>query len=275
MTFEKILHWINNNNNIRAVLLTGSRGADTFVDELSDYDLALFGINFQFIQNDEWLNEIGHYLICLHEQFFYEDLIIPTRLVIFNTTFKVDFSFHPLSVLSTLESKKVLPDPYNTGYKVLIDKENLTKSLPVPTFKGFIIKKPTEEEFLKNINEFWFEIHHSIKYLIRNDIWTAHSRHWAAKLQLLKMLQWENAIKSNWTFSPKNEGRNMKAWIDKNTEEELKACFWRYNRKEGHDSISATISLYEKKVNIVANSLNYKYDNEIGKQISALQMRLL
>ncbi len=55
---EKIINWAKSIQNIRALLLTGSRASKGPVDELSDYDLAVFGNDFDFINDDEWLNQI-------------------------------------------------------------------------------------------------------------------------------------------------------------------------------------------------------------------------
>jgi len=43
---EKIINWANSKDEIRALILSGSLTAKGKKDELSDYDIAVFGKNF-------------------------------------------------------------------------------------------------------------------------------------------------------------------------------------------------------------------------------------
>ena len=173
--------------------------------------------------------EIEDHLVCVHDKFNFQDCEIPTRLTIFDPYFKVDFSFHSLELLNKIIDGDALPDEYNIGYQVLLDKQGLAAKLAKPTFRGFIIKKPHEHEFQKNVDEFWFEVYHVAKYLSRGDLWTAMVRDRSAKEFLLQMLQWHKAIHEHWNISLKNSGKEMKTWLDKNVWDELSLCFAKFN----------------------------------------------
>ena len=54
-----------------------------------------------------------------------------------------------------------------------MDKDGLTKNLPPPTIKFFKIPKPTKDELLTTIYDFWFEMAGVAKYLARKDIFFA------------------------------------------------------------------------------------------------------
>src|SRR3979411_740726 len=120
---EKILAWANKNDQVRALILSGSFAGKGKTDQLSDYDIALYGSDFGFINDDQWLTEIQHYWISIHSHFDFWGYDIPSRLIIFDSFSKVDFSFHPLELLKQLANTKVLPDCYQIGYKILIDKD--------------------------------------------------------------------------------------------------------------------------------------------------------
>src|SRR5690348_12034532 len=92
---EKIISWANSIENIRAMILSGSLTSKGKQDILSDYDIAVYGNDFAFIENDDWLNSIQEYCVCIHDRFDFLGYEIPTRLTIFDGYFKVDFSFHP------------------------------------------------------------------------------------------------------------------------------------------------------------------------------------
>ncbi|MEO8211145.1 MAG: aminoglycoside 6-adenylyltransferase [bacterium] len=265
---NKIIQWAEDKENIRALIITGSLASKGKRDILSDYDIALFGNRFEFIGNDEWLTEIADFLICVHDEFDFLGYQIPTRLTIFDENFKADFSFHPLEILKKLSSAAVLPDAYNIGCKVLIDKDNALSKMPVPTFEGFKIKKPDPSEFKNNINEFWFEVYHVGKYLYRNDLWTAKLRDAAVKEKLLQMIGWNHASKCNWSFGPKNLGKGMKDWIDNSLWDEFNFCFGKFEKNDSLNALKNTIKLYRKITIETAKYLGYDYNFKLDESIT-------
>ena len=66
---EKIINWASSIENIRVIILSGSLTSNSKQDMLSDYDIAVYGSNFDFIENDDWLNNIQDYWVCIHDQF--------------------------------------------------------------------------------------------------------------------------------------------------------------------------------------------------------------
>ena len=131
------------------------------------------------------MNEFQEFWICIHDKFDLLGFEIPTRLVIFNDKLKIDFSFHPPEILKNMIEAHELPDDLNLGYKILLDKDEALIKLPKPTNEGFVVKKPSQADCARNTEEFWFEIAHVVKYLTRNDLWTAKFRDWSAKELLL------------------------------------------------------------------------------------------
>src|SRR6267142_1345805 len=244
---EHFLSWAKKNARIRGVILTGSRAASRITaDNLSDYDVAVFGTDFDFIKNDFWLNELQEFWFCVHAHFHLLGVAIPTRLVIFNGALKVDFSFLPREILTQIVSCQELADGFNIGYTILLDKDNLLIQLPAPAFMGFILRKPSEAEFERNVGEFWFEVFHVAKYLLRNDLWTARFRDFSTKELLLQMLQWNQGSKTEWGFSPKPEGKEMKGWVDTKTWERLHSCFGSFDAGNSRAALEATLQLYRE-----------------------------
>src|SRR5947207_7748866 len=56
---QKFIRWGENSEPVRAMILSGSLAAKGGTDDLSDYDIAIFGNNFSFIATDEWLKSIS------------------------------------------------------------------------------------------------------------------------------------------------------------------------------------------------------------------------
>ena len=49
---DKIIKWAENENEIKVIILEGSKGSSKVTDELSDYDINLFVTNNQKYLND-------------------------------------------------------------------------------------------------------------------------------------------------------------------------------------------------------------------------------
>jgi aminoglycoside 6-adenylyltransferase len=265
---QKIITWANSIDNIRAMILSGSLTSKGKQDILSDYDIAVYGNEFDFIENDDWLNNIREYWVCIHDQFNFLDYKIPTRLTIFDEYFKVDFSFHPMKELQKMIDDKKIPDDYNIGYEVLLDKDGLLKDLPKPTYKGFVLIKHDKKKFKENIKEFLFECYHVAKYLYRNDLWVAKTRDHATKKFLLQMLEWNEACKRNWNFSPKDHGKQISDWLDKKYWNELHNCFGRFDKEDSLIALLNTIQFYQAVAKETAKFLKYEYDEKLDGRMS-------
>ena len=265
---EKIIHWGNKQREVRVLLLTGSRAGKGKQDEFSDYDIAAYGNDFAFIKDDEWLDNIDDHLVCIHDKFEFMHYHIPTRLVIFKQGYKIDFSFHPMTLLRKMVSKEKLPDEYNIGYQTLLDKEGIAAKMKVAGYKGFIISKPSEKDFQNNENEFWFEVYHVAKYLNRDDLWAVKFRDWSAKQWLRQMLEWHHASKHQWDFSPGNHGKGMKDWLDDTIWSALFSCFGSFSHTDSRRALQHTIQLYRQVAIETAAYLNYLYNQKLDDSIS-------
>lgn len=59
---QRAINWGKKQESINAMLLTGSRAAKGPIDELSDYDVAIFGNDFKpFLSSSFWMEEIKLY----------------------------------------------------------------------------------------------------------------------------------------------------------------------------------------------------------------------
>src|ERR1700722_1167109 len=177
---EKILEWGKKEEAVKALILLGSRAGRQPIDHFSDYDLSVFCDTDEFYTGSEsWLSQFGNVWVCIKEKVLYKSKTFPSRLVIFKGGIKVDFSFLSLDVLDEIAQSSALPDNYNLGYKILLDKDDRAARMLPPQFEVKAIK-PSEQEFHEVVKEFWFEIYHVGVYLKRGDLWSMKFRSWAA-----------------------------------------------------------------------------------------------
>jgi aminoglycoside 6-adenylyltransferase len=271
----QILDWANREESIRIMLMVGSRAIAGRSDDLSDFDISIFGSYDGFIENDDWLKRIQPHSICIHCEFPWDSIQIPTRLVIFENGIKVDFAFHPLSLMKRMITTQQLFPDYHAGYRVILDKENITHQLPSATLQAFIIQLPAHKEFVTAINEFWFEAYHVAKYLYRKDLWVAKHREGSMKEWLLKMLEWNAAACSQLALSSNPHGKNLRKWIQDKYYGRLENCFSGWEESSGRKALFDMIELFKEVAGETALHLQYAYDTKPGDQIFIFITKLL
>jgi len=273
---DTIIHRANNEETIRAIILTGSRAGKGPVDELSDFDLAIFTRDAKKYTNDNsWLDQTAQVLVCVEDQKnndFGSIDAIPTRLVIFKDGTKVDFAFYPIAALEKPIPK--LPIAYNSGYTVLLDKDDITKALPAPIFTIQVTEKPSSKEFDRVVREFFFEVYHVAKYLQRNDLWHAKFRDWAAKEFLLKMIEWHELATHNWSYDVHYLGKRMEFWVNSTTWKDLHKTFGHFDAADGWIALEATIELFRNLAIYTSKLLEYEYPIEVDRDMTTLHKKM-
>ncbi len=266
---EKLIAWGKRNAEIRSLILTGSRAIEGKSDELSDYDIAVFlDDNTPFTLNDAWLEEIGKPWVCVHEQISWKKDIIPTRLVIFEPGVKIDFAFYPIKVLKILASKP-LPDEFAAGYYVLVDKDGIASTMNPPSDNCYQQSPPSQEEFLRIIEEFWFEVYHVAKYLARSDLWSVKFRDHGIKQEfLLQMIRWHEQAKHQWNYSTHSQGKRMQDWVAGETWSRLQVCYACFDPKDCWQALNQTMKLFRDLSTETAALLKFSYPQDLDDSIS-------
>lgn len=267
---SKICTWAEDEEAIQVAILIGSRAIDGKYDELSDYDISLFTTKeTSYLKDDKWLSLINTHWICVHEKLAWKDQEIPTRLVIFEGGAKVDFAFYPIEALIELSNAKSLPSDYDAGYKVLLDKGGLTEAIAKPSFQAFLPPKPSQEEFERVVQEFWFEAYHVAKYLKREDLWRVKFREWEMKDPfLITMLRWHSGAKHGWNIKTHAQGKSMQSWVDEAIWKDLNTCFPHFNADDSWAALEQTTSLFRRIALETANLMNYSYPGEVDRNLS-------
>lgn len=264
---EQIVEWGKKEKAIKALILLGSRAARNPVDSYSDYDIAVFcDGNESYIESEKWLSQFGQVLVCVKEKVINKGQTFPTRLVIYEGGIKVDFSFFPIQILNEIASSNPLPDQYNLGYQVLLDKENRTTKMLSPQFKLKPVK-PTEKEFCRIIEEFWFEIYHVAIYLKRGDLWSVKFRFWSASSFLLQMIEWHIQAKQHWQFIPPPNGKRMLLWIDKDVWQDLHGVFAHFDATDSGKALSKMVELFRRLTAETAEDLAFDCKEELSKKM--------
>ena len=270
---DGIVAWAGDEFPIRALLLEGSMAEPEGADDMSDYDINAFVTTHEpYTGTDEWMSGLGDVTVYVPALGTHNGEQYPTRLIIFRDGRKADFSFLSMSILESY--RESLPDQYDAGYRVLLDKDGILEGLREPGYRAFRAGKPTEEEYLQCVREFWFEVYHVAKYLSRNDLWVAKFRDWSAKEHLLKMIEWNSRARNNWDYRTHPEGKRLHSWTDYRTWEELHRCFGRFDAKDSWEALLSTCRLFSVTARETSSLLECNYPVEIEEDIVFLANRL-
>lgn len=272
--FERAIEWAKKQETIRVMFLTSTRAADGPIDELSDYDVALFTYDSQpFIYNSSWMKEIGDVWVYQKCQFEYNDQEIQTRLIVFKDGERIDFSFWNMSILSGF-LRNGLPDEFNIGYKVIFDKDGITKNLPKPTYDGFKESKPTKDYFLKRIHDFWYSTYCMAKYLKRKDLFHVKIIQSDINQVILQMIIWNMQSKNNWSLKTHSWGKKMESWVDENIWRELHDIYSRFSAEDSWRGLFSTVHFFRKIAKEAAENLSYLYPEDVDINLSNYIMTL-
>src|SRR6186997_3026193 len=132
-----IIHWAENNPDIRAALLTSSLVNPLApVDEFSDLDVELiFENNAAYVADAEWIRSFGEPIAIMaegEESFAQKHAM---KMVLYEDRVKVDFKLFSKAKFLVEAQQDALPEDWDIGYKVLLDKEGLTRDMKEASFR--------------------------------------------------------------------------------------------------------------------------------------------
>ena len=257
IVLDEILEFAKNNDNIRAVVLQGSLANPVDrVDELSDLDPLFYvkDIN-EFIKHDEWLDKFGVIISRLYDEWELEDNSKSyIRMVIYEDGLKVDFGIAPIESIDTVNDLMF--------YKVLLDKDNLIKPSNIKTEEKFYPGKPTDWEYQKVVNGFFWDIAYIAKSLHREEMYFAKFMFENINRIIRKLLSWHLGITHNWEVNIGLEGRYLKKLLSEDLWNEVLATFSGSKVEDNWKAIYAACDLVRELGNEIAAKLDFVYPFE-------------
>ncbi len=276
---KRIVNWAKDQKAIKTIILEGSIATDKPTDWLSDFDLSVFVTDASsYLDHNEWIYRFDDVIIYQKTSFEAYGYLIPSRLVVYKNSPRVDFAFYPLDVLANNIARE-LPEPYKNGYRVILDKEGYTDQLDPPTGDGFIITKPAEDVFLKTIYNFWYEVYCVAKYLHRERLFFSKLvENSYIKEFLLNMILWYESGRDGWQNNEIHQlGKNLELKVSKRLRDDLTDCFSGYNIDDTWASLYGMTRLFKRLSIEVAKMMGVEYPeervNEVERFIQSIKER--
>lgn len=264
---DLILNYARNDNNIRAVVMNGSRANPNAPRDLfQDFDIACLVNDMKpYVRNPEIPKFFGEILI-LQEP---EDMQDPpgendghyTYLMQFKDGNRIDLSFDPPELF-----KPVIEDSLTI---VLLDKDNIFGNLPPSSDRDYLVKQPTDKQFQDCCNEFWWVIPYAAKSLWRGELANAkHTQDVYVRDQLMKMLTWYFGIKTDFKEAPGKNGKYIKKRVELEIWNELEKTYSDSNFENIWESLFTMENLFRRLSKFVASEFDFQYPQQDDDNVS-------
>jgi aminoglycoside 6-adenylyltransferase len=272
----KLIEWAEQRDTIRAMLLTSTRAVPNApVDQLSDYDVVLVVEDIQpFHTERSWIKDFGDVLVTYWDP-IYPDLDYGLgkfgNVIQYVDGLKIDFTLWPLELLQKIVRSPVLPAEMDAGYRILLDKDNLTKGIKSPTYTAYIPVPPTHEAYQKAIEEFFSDAPYVAKCLLRGELLPAK---WCLDydmkhVYLRPMLEWLMGLNHNWSLPTGSLGKGLKKKLPADVWSQLEAAYAGANTADNWESLFRTMALYRRVAMEVGKGLGYNYPLELDERVTA------
>jgi aminoglycoside 6-adenylyltransferase len=258
---QKIVNWGHQTENIRALIILGSRARTSHpADELSDLDLLVITTNMKaFIASADWLQEFGSPLLSFTEPTFdssYE------RRALFDDFLDVDFDLSEPGQFKESLKFGAVRDIFQRGYHILLDKDDWTSIItnldPAPPQQ---VSSPAQ--ISNEIQDYWFHVVWSAKKLQRGELWSAmNCLNCYLKNKLLHMIETHTILFAEGEIDMWHNGRILEKWSAPTISQRLPGSFADYDVQPLAAALQHQAALYHDLASQVAVKLNISYPHE-------------
>ncbi|PGB99275.1 aminoglycoside 6-adenylyltransferase [Bacillus toyonensis] len=266
---DLIINTAKEDERIRAVIMNGSRvNPNVKKDCFQDYDIMYVVNDIQsFISNHNWIHRFGEIMIVQMPE---EMSLIPADedgkfpyLMQFMDGNRIDLTLVPVELIKKFVGKDSLS-------KLLLDKDNCPEEFRPASDKDYLVKKPTEKEFLDCCNEFWWCSTNVGKGLWREELTYAKGMlEGPMRDMLVVMLEWHIGMKTKFTANAGKFGKYFEQYVEKDVWEQFKRTFSNAEYENIWDSFFIMGNLFRKVANEIANTYEYQYPQDDDDKVTS------
>ncbi len=183
---------------------------------------------------------------------------------------KIDFTLWSVELLTQIVADPVLPDELDAGYTVLLDKDKITVVLKAPTYKSYIPTPPSEETFVRMVEEFFSDAPYVAKCLWRDELLPAK---WCLDydmkhVYLRPMLEWRMELDYAWSMKTGSLGKGLKKHLPAALWAQLASTYAGAGIEENWTALLRTLALFRKVASEVAEHLGYTYPLALDQDVT-------
>ncbi|MEG2506439.1 MAG: PfkB family carbohydrate kinase [Longicatena sp.] len=262
--FSLIVTTANNNPNILAVFLNGSRANPTIREDiLQDYDIVFVVEDTSlFINNPSWIDCFGKLSMIQRvdeldkncgKQTHFEDEY--TYLMLFEDGNRID-----LKLMSNAYAKQIYP--YSSQTKILLDKQNIFTAVPFNK-QDYSIRKPNQATFTYCCNDFWWCLQNVAKGIWRDELPYAKTMFdTIVRKNLHQMINWYLGILYHFEISSGKFEKYYKQYLPKEDYDLFIQTYSDANYQNFQCAIENTCDLFHRLALKVSQALTLTYNQE-------------
>ncbi|GIX56815.1 aminoglycoside 6-adenylyltransferase [Bacillus paranthracis] len=256
---DLIINTAKEDERIRAVIMNGSRvNPNVKKDCFQDFDIIYAVKDIRtFTSNHNWIHKFGEIMIVQMPE---EMSLIPADedgkfpyLMQFMDGNRIDLTLVPVDLIKKFVGQDSLS-------KLLLDKDNCMEEFPPASDKDYLIKKPTEKEFLDCCNEFWWCSTNVAKGLWREELsYVKGMLDGPVRDMLIVMLEWHIGMKTDFIVNAGKFGKHFEKYIEKDMWVQFKRTFSNAEYENIWESFFVMGNLFREVANEIANAYGYPY----------------
>jgi aminoglycoside 6-adenylyltransferase len=284
-SYERLMgrfrRWAETRFDIRTAVVVGSRArVDHPADEWADLDVVIVTRDPEhYVSTSDWIDSFGKPLLTFVEPTSVGD--DKERRVLYEGMLDVDFAIISQERAQGLFQARADPralaqisNLLGRGVRVLVDKDGMASQLNAlaASVKKPRFRRPTQNEFLEVVNDFFYHAVFTAKHLRRGELWwtvtclDCHMQH-----SLLRMIEWHALATHDWKHDTWFRGRFLEEWAHPKAIEELHEAFAHCDKKDIKRALLATVDLFRWLAIETATKLDYSYparaDEDVTKWI--------
>lgn len=223
-----MVDWAAQDDNVRAVVLTGSAAADS-QHPLSDRDIEIHASNTRSLEGDDsWWTDLGEVLAVERLR---NGEGQPTRLIYY-VGGKLDFT---LVGIAEDRGRYVRP------FRILLDKDGAAADWTVvPT----IPEIPDQAMFDECCNWAAAAALMAAKAIVRDEPWSEMTRDADLRAELLRMIEWDHNSRYGASRDVRYLGTRMRLWMDCDVQRRLEGCASVFGG-DNREALLATLDLFD------------------------------
>lgn len=265
--FNLILNTAKNDENIRVVMMNGSRAIKNVrKDCFQDYDITFVVTDVRnYVNHTDWISIFGELMILQtptdwhSHPYDYESNKPFTYLMQFIDGTRIDLT------LCTVEDL----DDEGEPMVILLDKDNKLPSFKEPTDEVYFVNAPAEKEFYDCCNEFWWLCPYIAKELWRNALPLAKVvLEQYIRNEFMKMLEWFIGIQYDFNVYLGKKSKNIKEFLSESDWETFKKTYSDLEKENMWTSLFVMSDMFREKALQVSKNFGYDYPYREDKKVT-------
>ena len=261
---------------VRAILLNGSRANEKISsDKYQDFDIVYVVNDIEsFISDKNWTNTFGDKLIWQ----------LPDQMAIDKKGSETGRTFSLLMLFKdgnridlTLLPKNDVEPTYKADSLTIVwlDKDNIFSTIGFPNDSDYLVKEPTEKEFLDTCNEFWWVSTYVAKGLVRNEIiYSKEMLETVVRPMFMILIGWHIGIETNFSVSVGKGGKFIKRFVPPGLYKQILQTYSDQALENNWKALFQMTALFGQLAQTVAKSLGFKYEESEEKNVKKYLQQL-